>query len=152
MRSYSAHDLVTLPTLSAASAVALGQQLLTAANAQPSLPALIVTRLGALQTAQAALRQALGIAAQTPSDPKNTRTADIAEDHAWRALHDWLLGWCKLQSAEGDQARAMVAALFPTGLSFTKLAYKLEWARANRVACVEAYLHVPLTAAHRYGF
>jgi hypothetical protein len=131
MRSYSAHDIIALPTLSTAAAVALGQGLLTAAKAQSTLPALIAARRTALQTAQDALHQALSQKPQTPADPQRARNADIAEDQAWSALHDWMLGWGKVRGADGDQARAMYAILFPTRLKFTKLQYKLEWAEAD---------------------
>lgn len=131
MRSYAAEDIIALPNLSTAAAVALGQGLITAAKAQTALPALIATRLGALTTAQEQLHQALSQKPQTPADPQRSREADLAEDQAWRAFHDWLAGWCKLSSPDADQARTMYAVLFPTRLKFTRLPYQLEWAEAD---------------------
>jgi hypothetical protein len=131
MRSYNAQDVIALPTLSTAAAVALGQGLLTAAKAQTALPTLITTRIASLETAHGKLHQALSQKPQTQPDPQRARNADLAEDQAWSALHDWLIGWSKLQSPDADKARNMYAVLFPTRLKFTRLPYKLEWAEAD---------------------
>jgi hypothetical protein len=109
----------------------LGQGLITAAHAQPTLPALISTRLGALAATHAALHQALSDRPQTDTDPQRIRAADRAEDVAWTALHDWLLGWSRLTTPEATQANTMHAVLFPTGLKFIRLTYRLEWAEAD---------------------
>jgi hypothetical protein len=131
MRSYAADDLVSLPKLSATGGVALGQGLLTAAKAKAQLPALIATRLGALETAHTALHRVVSNLPQIVTDPQRTRNADLAEDQAWSAFHDWLVGWSKLRVAEATIAQTLYAVLFPTRLKFTKLAYKLEWAEAE---------------------
>jgi len=131
MRSYAAQDIVTLPTLNTASAIALGQQLLTAFKAQERLPQLIAARATALEKAHAALCQALANKPKTQPDPQRTRSSDQAEDQAFSALYDWLYGWCKLPTPEADQARTMHAVLFPNGLKFTHLPYKQEWAEAE---------------------
>ena len=131
MRSYAAQDVISLPTLGATGAVALGQGLLTAAKAQTTLPKLIATRLSALASAHKALHQALAHKPQAAADPQRARAADLAEDQAWGAFHDWLFGWTRVKHADADQARAMYAVLFPTRLKFTKLSYQLEWAEAD---------------------
>ena len=131
MRSYSAQDIIALPTLNTAAAVALGQGLLTVAKAQTSLPALIATRLTALETTHRALHQALSRRPQTAADPQRTRNADLAEDQAWSALHDWLVGWTKLRVPFADQARTIYAVIFPSRLKFTHLPYKSDWAEAD---------------------
>ena len=138
MRSYDPQDIISLPSLSATGAVALGQGLLTAAKAQTELPELVSTRLRALDLAHTAVSQALSKKPQLPTDPQRTRSADQQEDRAWGAFHDWLHAWTRLQQPDADQARAMYAVLFPTRLKFTKLPYQLEWAEAetrlNRIA------------------
>lgn len=131
MRSYAAQDIVTLPTLNVASAIALGQQLLTVVKAQGQLPELIASRASALDKAHIALCQALANKHRTAPEPLRARASDQAVDQAFSALHDWLYGWCKLPSAEADQARIIHAALFPNGLKFTHLPYKQEWAEAK---------------------
>ena len=131
MRSYTAQNIIALPRLNTAAAVALGQGLITAAHAQPTLPALVSTRLGALAATHAALHQALSNRPQTDTDPQRIRAADRAEDVAWIALHDWLLGWSRLTTPEASQANTMHAVLFSTGLKFIRLPYRLEWAEAD---------------------
>lgn len=131
MRSYAAQDIVTLPTLNVASAIALGQQLLTAVRGQGKLPDLMASRAAALEKAHIALCQALASKHRAQPDPLRARASDQAVDQAFSALHDWLYGWCKLPTAEADQARVIHAALFPNGLKFTHLPYKQEWAEAK---------------------
>jgi len=131
MRSYAAQDIIVLPTLNTASAIALGQQLLTAIKAHTALPELIAARATSFEKAHSALSLALSKRPQAESDPKRPRSADHAEDHAFSALHDWLYAWCKLSSPEADQARTMFAVLFPDGLKFTHLPYKQEWAECE---------------------
>jgi hypothetical protein len=131
MRYYGAEDIITLPTLGAAGAVALGQSLITAAKAESSLPALIASRLSALELAHTTLHRALTEQQQFVANPKRARQADLAEDQAWAAMHNWLLGWTKMPAAAADPARRMYAVLFPSRLQFTQLPYKLEWAEAD---------------------
>lgn len=131
MRSYAAQDIIVLPTLNTASAIALGQQLLTTIKAQTALPELIAARATALEKSHAALSQALSKKPQAESDPQRTRNTDHAEDHAFSALHDWLYAWCKLSSPDADQVRTLFAVLFPDGLKFTRLPYKQEWAEGE---------------------
>jgi hypothetical protein len=131
MRSYGANDIIALPTLSAAAAVALGKGLLTAAKAQTPLPTSIVMRMAALKSVHGALHQALSQKPQPTPDLQRARSADLAEDQAWSTLHDWLAGWSKLRSSGADNTRAIYAILFPTRLKFTQLPFKLEWAESD---------------------
>jgi len=131
MRSYTAQDIIALPALNTASAIALGQELLTVIKAQPTLPQLIAARAAALEKAHGTLSQALSNKPLAEADSPRNRVTDLAEDHAFSALHDWLYAWCKLSTPEADQARTMFAVLFPDGLKFTRLPYKQEWAEAN---------------------
>jgi len=137
MRSYAAQDIISLPSLSASGAVALGQGLLTAAQAQPTLPPLIATRVSALDLVYKALYQAVSAKPQAPPDPQRARTTDLAVDHAWNTFHHWLYAWTQLKQPDADQARVIYADIFPTRLKFTKLPYQLEWAegdtRLNRI-------------------
>lgn len=131
MRSYTAQDIITLPALNTASAIALGQELLTVIKAQPALPQLMAARATALEKAHGTLCQAFSNKPQAEADSPRNRSTDHAEDHAFSALHDWLYAWCKLSTPEADQARTMFAVLFPDGLKFTRLPYKQEWAEAQ---------------------
>lgn len=69
MRSYSAQDIITLPTLNTASAIALGQELLTVVKAHTDLPQLIATRASALDKAHTTLSVAFSNKPQTQADP-----------------------------------------------------------------------------------
>ncbi|XXX73848.1 hypothetical protein WMF30_40000 [Sorangium sp. So ce134] len=63
---------------------------------------------------------------ETKTKPK----ADRIIDNAWSATFDWLAGWCKLPPERNpslDEAKALFKLLYPDGLSFTRLPYKLEW-------------------------
>jgi hypothetical protein len=131
MRSYSAQDIIALPTLNIAAAVALGQGLLTVAKAQTSLPTLVAARLIALEATHRVLHLALSQKPRSAADPQRARNADLAEDQAWSALHDWLVGWTKLPVPYADKARTIYAVLFPARLKFTHPPYKSEWAEAD---------------------
>ena len=131
MRGYGADDIVTLPRLSTAAAVALGQELITAAKSKIALPRLVESKFALLKDAHAELHHALSQQKQIDLDPKRAQVADVAEDCAWSAFHDWLVGWSKLGIAEAEEARTMYAVLFPTRLKFSQIPYKLEWAEAD---------------------
>lgn len=131
MRYYGADDIISLPRLGTAGAVALGQGVITAAKLQADLPPLIMNRLTQLEAAYAELHEALSEQERVLPDPSLARSADLAEDQAWSAFHDWLQGWTKLPAANAEKARAMYPVLFPSRLKFTKLQYKLEWAEAD---------------------
>ena len=59
--------------------------------------------------------------------------ADSALDACWTALHDWLTGFAKLpdKHAESQEARALLAELYPDGLGFILLPYELEWGQSD---------------------
>jgi hypothetical protein len=84
-----------------------------------------------LESTQLTLHEALSNQQQFEPEPSRARTADLAEDQAWSAFHDWLVGWTKLRGTEAALARNLYTVLFPTRLKFTRLAYKLEWAEAD---------------------
>jgi hypothetical protein len=126
----SAEDLIQLPRFDAGGAVAVGDQLLAAA-ASRELPRSIVRardtladELGALRIAAAARSKAMGGA-----DPSVLAGADAVLDSCWNALFDWLTGFSKLPEAmpQAQEARALLAELYPDGLSFILLPYELEW-------------------------
>ena len=131
MRFYGASDIVALPKLSTVAAVTLGQELITAGNAQASLPDTIAIRFSSMHAAYDVLHQAFSEQQQAEADPKRAQSADSAEDQAWSAFHDWLFGWSKVNKPDAEPARTMYQVLFPTRLKFTQLAYKLEWAEAD---------------------
>src|SRR5262249_53134424 len=65
-------------------------------------------------------------------DPQRAKLADQAIDAAWSGLFDWLTGWSKIPGvAKAKVAQELVTKLFPDGLKFVLLAYKLEWAESD---------------------
>jgi len=133
-RNLDLATLITVPRLDAAGAVALGNELLAAAEAVKKLPppvekARVRLRLTVKELA-GGLQRRLG---QPEPDPARTRAADSAEDNAFVALYYWLDGFSRLPDSyeEAATARALSSVLFPDGLKFTKLPYKQEWAEAD---------------------
>ncbi|WP_434042206.1 MULTISPECIES: hypothetical protein [Sorangium] len=135
-RSFTSQDLVALPRLTAAESVVLATELITVADAREKqlkpkrLPEAIGRSRARLVAAVAALE---ALTRPQGGDPAETRTkpkADRLLDNAWSATFDWVGGWCKLPPERNpglDEAKELFKLLFPDGLSFTRLPYKLEW-------------------------
>ena len=65
-------------------------------------------------------------------DSANARSADKTLDATWSALFDVLNGWAKLTDhTHAGLAAKLLPQLFPEGLKFVQLAFKLEWAESN---------------------
>ncbi|WP_437775887.1 hypothetical protein [Sorangium sp. So ce1097] len=136
VRSFTSQDLVALPRLNAAEAVVLATELITVADAKEKqlrpkkLPEAIGRSKGRLVAAIATLE---ALTRPQGGDPVETRTkpkADRTLDNAYSGTFDWLGGWCKLPPERNphlDEAKDLFNLLFPDGLSFTRLPYKLEW-------------------------
>ncbi|WP_437664460.1 hypothetical protein [Sorangium sp. So ce1182] len=135
-RSFTSQDLVALPRLNAAEAVVLATELITVAEARErqlkpkKLPDAIGRSRGRLAAAVAALEALTRPRGGDPVETKTKPKADRVIDNAWSATFDWLSGWCKLppeRSPGLDEANELFKLLYPDGLSFTRLPYKLEW-------------------------
>lgn len=142
-RSFSFDDLIQLPRFDAAGAVTLGERLLAAANAEAELPRPIRRAKEVLTDDLASLRRAAAarLASASAVDPAVVGDADRALDGCWTALYDWLTGFSKLPDGlrESDEGRALLAALYPDGLSFILLPYELEWNQSDlRLARIDA--------------
>lgn len=128
-------DLIQLPRLDAVGAVALGERLLQAANAEGELPRSIRRAKDTLEEELASLRRAAAarLASAAAGDPVLVAEADRLLDSCWTALFDWLTGFSKLPdgAAEGEEARALLGELYPDGLSFILLPYELEWNQSD---------------------
>jgi hypothetical protein len=79
-----------------------------------------------------ALAGLLGGAA-APAESPETRKADQLSDTVWGSLHGFLRshGLLPGEVPTAQQARQVLDRLFPDGLMFLKLPYKLEWAEAE---------------------
>ena len=136
-RSFSPLDLVTVPRTSAASAMALGTALVTAARQEPDLPARFARPLERLESECEALRTSRRQqAAAREFDANAVGKADQLLDGAWSGLHSFLVGWTKLSATpegvdQGARARAVLGRVFPAGLRFLNLPYRDQWAESQ---------------------
>lgn len=131
----SADDLIQLPRFDSVGAVALGEQLLQAANAEKELPRSVQRAKEALEEDLAKLRAAsvARLASAAASAPAVVADADRALDGCWTALYDWLTGFSKLPDTtrEAKEARGLLTELYPDGLSFILLPYEVEWRQSD---------------------
>ncbi len=136
-RSFEAADLVQLPTIGVAGAIALGTELATQVNASGKLPAPITKAFAALAASHLALRDAAQGRLPDASmlESASVREADRTLDAAWSSTFDWCTGWSKVplevNAAKVAIARGLLASLFSTGLKFTQIQYKLEWSESQ---------------------
>jgi hypothetical protein len=136
-RTFEPNKLVHLPALDALAAQTVGSAVLAAA-ANKTLPDPIVEALAEVKVAVEAL-QTTNLEAIPTGDTFAPRAADIDLDNAWSVLH----GLVRAVSRVPDQPRAELATallddLFPDGLQFTRLRFKLEWAESeNRLKMID---------------
>lgn len=123
--------LVPLPRTTAAGALVLGRQVLTAAKGHTLEPPLakalsrLATNVDALE---AVLVQRGGREAPSPSAQPQDRRVDAC----WSGLRDVLAGFAKLPGEPcAAEAEAIGAALFPDGLGFLQLPFAIEWAESQ---------------------
>jgi hypothetical protein len=135
--SFTVTDLVQLPRVGAQGGRALGTQVLAAAQAE-TLPKSVVKCHLKLKAAHAALETAIVVQFGAPTGEKSDSDPVVQEldrilDNCWSGIDDRLLGLTKLPA--GTPGVAEAASLrrrhFPAGLTFLKLAYKLEWSESQ---------------------
>ena len=136
--SFTVTDLVQLPRVGAQGGRALGTQVLAAAEAQ-TLPKSVVKTHIKLKASHASLETAIVVqfGATTGDNPAEADPAiqelDRILDNCWSGIDDRLLGLTKLPAGIPGVAEAasLRRRLFPDGLAFLKLAYKLEWSESQ---------------------
>jgi hypothetical protein len=134
MASLASSDLIQLPRLNAPEAAGLLGEMLSAASSVGPLPAGIERSRQRLGAAYAALEGAITGVSVRAGDVDRQREADRAIDNAWEATHLWLSGFCKLPvdaNAHVPSARALFSQIFPDGVSFTKLPYRVQFSESQ---------------------
>lgn len=138
MPKYTPVDLVQLPRLPATGARALGQQVLSAADHVKPFPKGLLKARGRLAAAYDGLQSAVlaqfgAGTAEARDDEPAVQELDRILDNCWAGLDDRLLGLSRLPvgTAGVPEAAALRKRLFPGGLSFLKLPYKLQWSESQ---------------------
>lgn len=134
MASLASSDLIQLPRLNAPEAAGLLGEILTAASSVGPLPAGIERSRQRLGAAYTALEGAITGVSVRAGDVDLQREADRAIDNAWEATHLWLSGFCKLPidaNAHVPAARALFTQIFPDGVSFTRLPYRVQFSESQ---------------------
>jgi hypothetical protein len=142
VRTFEVDEMVQLPRLGAADTIALATALVTRALAEVALPSVLVRPLERVRQNLELLRghAEARLPAGGPSDA--TESANRAADTAWAAMRWWCKGWALVPYPEhADQAQAarvLEARIFPDGLRFTQLAFRVQWVESqSRLGVIE---------------
>ncbi len=120
-----------VPTSGVSRTVALSISLLSAVPLQASPP--VINAAQAMRSSVVALQK--DWAARLSKDPNDTtvRPVDRKADSAWRGLHIGLQSAATLENTpRGDAANTVLQRIFPDGRTFLALAFKDQWAEAER--------------------
>lgn len=133
--TYTASEMVQLPRLSGPDAMALGEQLLSAARPHGEVLGPPITRaLTALTTRHGALKVVLRDQGTPEVEPGTSAVPqDRAVDGCWAGLDGYLVALTRLpatypQAAEASEIRA---AILPDGLAFLNWPYVREWTESE---------------------
>jgi hypothetical protein len=132
MRSFTSLSLVALPRVDVLGALTLSAQLVTTADAAGDHPPQVTTALAKLKKARKGLRQARRNA--TPLvEAANAQAVDRRLDNFYRAFEGFLASWELLgdDAPEAADAQRVRSTMFPDGLKFTQLPYRLQWAASE---------------------
>ncbi len=136
--AFTVTDLVQLPRVGAQGGRALGTQVLAAAQAE-TLPKSVAKSHTKLKAAHAALETAIVVQFGAPTADASSEADPVVQeldrilDNCWSGIDDRLLGLTKLPAGTPGAAEAasLRRRLFPDGLQFLKLAYRLEWSESQ---------------------
>lgn len=142
-RTFDAIDLVALPRLSAAEAIALASALVSRAHALAPLPMAIGRSLGRLEGALDALRQAVRMR-MGDGDDKGVviQVVDRVLDSAWTSSYVWCNSWRRLPGQPDINAKAerLHSVLYANGLPVTERQHKVQWLESQaRLDLIEEY-------------
>ena len=139
-RDISIESLVRLPRMNAHETVTLGEQLVTAAQAEldamvlvgQTIPVAINRPLLRMQTALVLLKQE--ILPQQEGNPKAAKAANRVLDGAWRVFFDWMGAMARAPVSAIPEAPKMAElkrSVFKDGLEFTTFTFKEEWSHSD---------------------
>lgn len=137
MSKYTASEVIQLPRFTAVGAMALGEQLLTAAKpAKKQLVKGVARVLATLASRHDELASALRDQVSLSEGGEASEDAvqcDRILDGCWSGLHDFLTAFTKLPpgAPEAAEASSLKAAIFTGGLKFLQLTYVLEWSESE---------------------
>ena len=137
MSRYTALSLIPLPRVGATAAVALGAQVLSAADGQKkakTFPKELLKPADILAEKHALLAEAVSVYLVAPEaeDSVLLKGFDQDVDNTWSGTDDRLLGMSRLPGEpKAAEASALRARLFPDGLKFLTKAFKEEWAESK---------------------
>ncbi len=133
----SAIDSIVLPRLTALGALALGKQLIAAAEPhknEQKLPKVVANGLSAMHLQWddlAGVLQQLLKPEQIVEKP-DAQKADRVLDAGYSALYDFFESRRKLfWRPDATEAAELQATIYPTGLKFIQLPYPLQWAESD---------------------
>jgi len=135
-RKFEPDTLVQLPSLDALAAQTLGSAVLAAA-ADKTLSGPVAEAMAEVKAAVDVLQTAA--LQRMPNGDPVARAADANLDGAWRTLHGLLGAWSNLSDhPHADLAATLQEQLFPDGLRFTRMPFRLEWAESeNRLHMID---------------
>ncbi|AUX24063.1 hypothetical protein SOCEGT47_045960 [Sorangium cellulosum] len=138
MSKYTASEVIQLPRFTAVGAMALGEQLLTAAKpVEAELPKGITRAFTALASRHGALAAALRDQVSLSGGGEASEDAvqrDRVLDSCWSGLMDLLTAFTKLPAGtpEVAEASALKSAIFTNGgLKFLHLPFVLQWSESE---------------------
>lgn len=138
MSKYTASEVIQVPRFTAVGAMALGEQLLTAAKpSKKQLAKGIARALATLASRHDELAVALRDQVSLPEEKEASEDAvqcDRVLDGCWGGLMDFLTAFTKLPpgTPEVAEANALKAAIFANaGLKFLQLTYVLQWSESE---------------------
>lgn len=149
-RSYSAQDIIHIPTRTAEDAYAAATRLSLVASA---VPAAVIFRdlIVDMDSLREALRVQIIARHLAPGvDPKAALAADRRLDGCWAALRDWAGAWLRLgdDAPRASELRELDNFLFGNGLGFLTLRFDRQWVQSDaRIATLRSGRNAELVRA-----
>ena len=136
MQIFNPNNYTSVPTLNSALTISLVQRLISEMPVEVVQNPLTAVAAERMRSRAMAMRTERIKLLSLP-EKVDTRPLDQGEDNAWGAIYVRLEGYAKLPDAaetrdDSRRASALLAQLFPTGLSFLTLDYQQQWVESQR--------------------